>query len=72
MSVHPSMFLFKDDNLSKCQWIATKLGLCIDIMEVLGLLVGKFCQVLTKTSARNMSVFSFPDDNLSKCQRIFT
>ena len=30
-----SDFSFPDDNLSKCQWIVTKLGtcMCIDIVE---------------------------------------
>ena len=28
------IFLFKDDNLSKCQGILTKLGTCIDIKEI--------------------------------------
>ena len=36
------------------------------------LLMGKFCQFLTKLSACNMSVFSFPDDSFSKYQWIFT
>ena len=31
---HISMFSFLDDNLSKCQWIFTKLGMCIDIVEI--------------------------------------
>ena len=31
-SVHP--FSFPDDNLSKHQWIFTKLGMCIDIVEI--------------------------------------
>ena len=29
-----SLFLFPDDNFSKCQWIFTKLGVCIDIIEI--------------------------------------
>ena len=29
-----SIFSFLDDNLSKCQWIFTKLGICIDIVEI--------------------------------------
>ena len=34
-SVHPSIFfLFLDDNLSKHQWIFTKLGMCIDIVDI--------------------------------------
>ena len=33
--VCPSVrFLVPDDNLSKHQWIFTKLGMCIDIMEI--------------------------------------
>ena len=28
------IFLFTDDNLSKRQWIFTKLGMCIDIVEI--------------------------------------
>ena len=31
---HTSVLTFPDDNLSECQWIVTKLGLCIDIMEI--------------------------------------
>ena len=33
--VHPSdRISFRDDNLSKHQWIFTKFGLCIDIVEI--------------------------------------
>ena len=33
--VCPSVrFLFPGDNLSKHQWIFTKLGMCIDIVEI--------------------------------------
>ena len=33
--VGPSVrFSFPDDNLSKYQWIFTKLGMCIDIVEI--------------------------------------
>ena len=36
LSVRPSYirFSFPDDNLSKHQWIFTKLGMCIDIVEI--------------------------------------
>ena len=34
LSVRPSGFSFPDDNLSKYQLIFTKLGMCIDIVEV--------------------------------------
>ena len=33
-SVCASVFSFPDDNLSKHQWIFTKLGMCIDIVEI--------------------------------------
>ena len=36
----------------------------------MGLLLGKFCQILTELSTQDTPIFSFPDDNLSKCQRI--
>ena len=44
--VHPSVFSFTDDNLSKHQWIFTRLGMCIDIVEIwFGIvLMGKFRQ----------------------------
>ena len=32
--VRPSVLSFPDDNLSKYQWIFTKLGMCIDIMKI--------------------------------------
>ena len=33
--VRPSFrFSFPDDNLSKHQWIFTKLGMCIDIVDI--------------------------------------
>ena len=39
LSIHlsvicPSVFPFLDDNLSKHQWIFTKHGICIDIVEI--------------------------------------
>ena len=35
LSIRPSVhFSFPDDNLSKHQWIFTKLGMCIDIVEI--------------------------------------
>ena len=33
-SVYPVRFSFPDDNLSKHQWIFTKLSICIDIVEI--------------------------------------
>ena len=63
--VHLSVFSLPDDNFSKCQWIFTKLGVCIDMWTSdLG--------VLTELSARDTFVFSFPNDNFSKYQWVFT
>ena len=72
--VRPSIrFSFPDDNLSKHQWIFTKFGMCIDIVEIwFGLLMGKFRQILMVLSARDTPIFSFPNDNMSKHQWIFT
>ena len=50
--------------MSKRQWIFTKLGMCIDIMEIgFGLLMGKFRQIFMELSARDTPIFLFPDDN---------
>ena len=61
--IHPSVFLFLGDNLSKCQWIFSKLStfVCALILWIsgLGLLMGKFRQFLTESSARKTSIFSF-------------
>ena len=65
-------FSFPDDNLSKHQWIFTRHGMCIDIVEIwFGIANGQipvplFCQFLTELSARDTPIFSFPDYNLSK------
>ena len=58
---------FPDDNLSKHQWIFTKLGMCTDIMEVSFEIADEqissnFDGVICPRHAQ----FSFPDDNLSK------
>ena len=51
--VHPSVcisVLDECDNLSKYQWIFTKLGICIDIVQVwfgIVTVMGKFCYFLT-------------------------
>ena len=63
---------FAVDNLSKNQWIFTKFGILIFWRSGLGLLLGKFHQILTELPAREMPIFSFLDDNSSKRQWIFT
>ena len=62
--------LFPDDNLSKHQWIFTKLGMCIDIVEVWFGIANR--QILWELSAWDMPIFSFPDNNLIKCNGILT
>ena len=66
--VHPYVrFLFPDDNLSKHQWIFTKLGICIDIMEIwYGIVLGKFRLIFTELSALDTPICLFLDENLSK------
>ena len=59
-------FLFPDGNLSKHQWILTKLGMCIDIVEIWfwianGQIASIFDGYLPETP-----IFSFLDYNLSK------
>ena len=64
---------FSDDNLSKHQWIFTKLGMRIDIVEIwFGIANGQISQIVTELSAQDKPIFSFLDDNLSKCQEILT
>ena len=67
-SVCPSVrFSFPDDNLSKHQWIFTKLGMCIDIVEIwFGIANGQISSKFSELSARDTPIFSFLDDNLSK------
>ena len=62
---------FPDDNLSKHQWIFTKLGMYIDIVKIWfeianGQISSNFDGVICPPK------FSFLDDNLSKCQGILT
>ena len=64
VSVHPSyfcpsIFSLPDDNLRKCRWIFTKLGLCLDIVEIwLGIANG---QILIELSAHYMIVVGYYD-----------
>ena len=68
-----SIFSSPDDNLSKNQWIFTKLGVYVDIMEIwFGIANRQILSVWTELSASNTSIFRFLDNNLSKYQWIFT
>ena len=52
--------------------IFTKLGTCIDIVEIwIGIVNGQISSNF-ELSARDTPIFSFKDDNLSKCQGILT
>ena len=64
------IFSFPDDNLSKYQWIFSKLGMCIDIREIWFEIDNR--QNLTRVIGPLLSVLTFPDDNLSKYRWIFT
>ena len=67
-SSHTSFhFSFPDDNLSKHNGFSPNLVCALILLRSgLGLLMGKFRQIFTELSARDMPIFSFPDDNLSK------
>ena len=53
-SVRPSVFSFLDDNLSEHQWIFTKLGMCIDIVEIwFGIAYQQISSNFTELSARD-------------------
>ena len=69
--VHPSVrFSFLDDNLSKHQWIFTKSGVCIDIMEIwYGIANG---QISSYFDGVICPFFFILGQNLSKSQGILT
>ena len=47
--VRLSVFLFPDDNLSKCQGIFTKLSVCIDVVEIcFGMVNGKISSIFDR------------------------
>ena len=63
-SVCQSVFSLPDDNLSKCLWIFTKPGLCIDTLESwYGIANGQISSII-ELSALHMSVFSFANNKL--------
>ena len=60
LSARPSVvrFSFLDDTWSKHQWIFTKLGMCIDTVEIwFELLMAKIRQIFTELSARDTPIF---------------
>ena len=67
------IFSFPDDNLSKRQWIFTKLGMCIDIVEIwIGIANRQISSNSDSCLPETRPFFSFPDDNFSKSQGILT
>ena len=81
-SVHPSfrqsyshlpIHISFPDCLSKHQWIFTKLGMCIDVVEIwFGTANGQISLNFDRFICRDTPIFSFPDHNLSKYQGILT
>ena len=67
LSVRPSVrFLFLDDNLSKHQWIFTKLGMCIDIVEIwFGIANGQISSIFDRVICpRHVHIFNGFSPNL--------
>ena len=66
-----SDFSFPNNSLSKFQWIFTKLGRCIDIVQIwFGIANGQIMQIFDRVS--DTSIFLFSGENLSTYQWIFT
>ena len=64
---------FLDDNLSKHQWIFTKLGMCIGIVEIwFGIANGQISSNFDSYLLETRPYFPFLDDDLSKYQGILT
>ena len=55
--------MFPGNNLSKCQWIFSKLGICIDIMEIwFGIAIGQILSIFDRVNCPgrdNGGVLSF-------------
>ena len=65
-SVHISFLM-----TSKHQLIFTKLGVCIDVVEIyFGIANGQILSIFDRVICPRHALFSFPEDNLSKCQGI--
>ena len=67
-----SVILFPDNKLSKCQWIFTKLCVCIDIVEIwFGIVNGHISSIFDRVICLRQAHISFSDDNFCKYQWIF-
>ena len=60
-----SVFSFPGDNFCKCRWIFTKLGMCIDIVEVwFGVVTGLISSIFDRVICPwHVRIFFFSDDN---------
>ena len=68
-----SVFSFPDDNFSKCQWMFTKLGVCIHIVNsALGLQKGKFRQFFDRVICLGHVRIFISGRYFTKYQWIFT
>ena len=55
-----SIFSFLDNNFNKYLWIFTKLGMCIDVLDIcFGIANGQFHQFFTKLSASKMIMVGY-------------
>ena len=51
-------FSFPDDNLSKRQWIFTKLGMCIDTVDIwFGIVNGQISSIFMVICLRHAHIF---------------
>ena len=68
-----SVFSFLDDNFGKYQWIFTKLGMSINIMEILfGIANRQILSIFDRVICPWFVGILFTDDNFSKYQWIYT
>ena len=57
---HPSVLSFPDHNLSKCQWIFTKLGIYIDIVYILfGIANGQILSIFDRVTCHHKIVVGY-------------
>ena len=65
--LHPSVFSFPDDILSKCKWIFIKLGMCIDVVEIwFGIANRQILSIFDRVFClRHIRIFVL-DDNFSE------
>ena len=61
------IFMFLDDNFSKHQWIFTKLGMCIDIVEIwFGIANGQISSIFYGAVCPRHAHIFVSEGNLSK------